>query len=95
MNNDPQWMKNFDDFIWFNPKWSNEQKEKYFLKKRNKKLEIYIALLVVISCSLGGVLFIDFLLNIAFLALVALGGAIIQFRRTYSSFRDIEENEKF
>tara|TARA_B110000003_G_C16588924_1_gene511007 strand:- start:72 stop:347 length:276 start_codon:yes stop_codon:yes gene_type:complete len=91
MNNDPQWMKNIDDFIWFNPKWNNEQKEQYFLEKRNKKLEIYIGLLVVISCLLGG-MFIDFLIGIALLALVALGGAIIQFRRTYSSFRDTEED---
>tara|TARA_B100000941_G_C28046887_1_gene322457 strand:- start:105 stop:365 length:261 start_codon:yes stop_codon:yes gene_type:complete len=86
-------MKNFNfDSIFFDPNWNDEQKEKYFLKKNNEKLKIYILILVVISCSLGGVLFIDFLLNITFLALVALGGAIIQFRRTYSSFRDIEED---
>ena len=94
MNNE-QWMKNFDNFIFFNPKRNNEQKEQYFLKKKNKKLEIYVALLVIICCLFGGILFNDFLINIAFLVLLILGGQLIQFRRTYSSFRDIEENEKF
>jgi len=94
MNNE-QWMKIFDDAIFFNPKWNNEQKEQYFLKKKNKKLEIYVALLVIICCLFGGILFNDFLINIAFWVLLILGGQLIQFRRTYSSFRDIEENEKF
>tara|TARA_Y100000768_G_scaffold169856_1_gene127169 strand:+ start:484 stop:744 length:261 start_codon:yes stop_codon:yes gene_type:complete len=86
-------MKNFNfDSIFFDPNWNDEQKEKYFLKKRNEKLEIYISILVVISCSLGGILFIDFLLNIAVLALLYLCASIYNFRRTYSSFRDTEED---
>ena len=96
MNNDPKWMKNFNfEKIYFDPTWNEEQKEKYYLKKRGEKLEIYIELLVVISCFLGGVLFFDFLINISILALLVLGGHLIQFRRKYFSFRDIEENEKF
>ena len=91
-------MNNYNfDFIFFDPKWNKEQKEQYFLKKKKEKLEIYVALLVMICCLFGGILFNnDFLINIAFLVLLlVLPGQLIQFRRTYSSFRDIEENEKF
>ena len=95
MNNSNFDYEKFFNFNVYNQSWTDAQKHQYFLEKRNEKYQIYIALLVIVSCLLGGILFVDFLISIAFLVLLVLGGQIIEFRKKYFSFRDIEEDEKF
>ncbi len=95
MNNSNFDYEKFFNYKVYNQSWTDAQKHQYFLEKRNEKYQIYIALLVIVSCLLGGILFVDFLISVAFLVLLIFVGQIIGFRRKYFSFRDIEEDEKF
>lgn len=95
MNNSNFDYEKFFNYKVYNQSWTDAQKHQYFLEKRNEKYQIYIALLVIVSCLLGGILFVDFLISVAFLVLLIFVGQIIGFRRKYITFRDIEEDEKF
>ena len=92
-------MSRFNNYDWiferesYSESWTKEQKEHYFLKKRNAKLEIYVIFFFALACLIAGN-FSEILLSIGLFSVFVLFAYLVDFRKRYFTFRDTEENKK-